>query len=345
MKQNTESDFSDNTVSYETELKTPFDESIILKDTQAVTETDFLYKFSDLFDERDSSSGEEREHIETNTQDTANFLCDLNILFNDSDPSSKQEKTFENSLESANVLYTFNDLFDEPESSSLIPKSEGKQTNKNSNLHTVDTEDEDNYFRLFDDSSSSEDEDDDFLATLFDDKDSSYRPVNRQQDYHQSNKTFENNTKQTSKQDTCKVSVNTLGCTHLENAPSNSDKPEMVDKMETKPLVKRSDSEIDWCVICMDGFSKPKILHKCSHKFCEDCINQYFKVRPQCPVCFVAYGVITGNQPKSGNMSHTVNNRLKLPGYESHKTIVVYYSFPDGIQTVSTIFFIIFFEL
>lgn len=107
----------------------------------------------------------------------------------------------------------------------------------------------------------------------------------------------------------------------------------MMGGTESRQFVKRSDSEIDWCVICMDKFNNPKILHKCSHQFCGDCITDYFKVRPQCPVCFVVYGVIEGNQPRDGTMTHTINNRLKLPGYEQNKTIIVYYDFPDGVQT------------
>lgn len=90
-------------------------------------------------------------------------------------------------------------------------------------------------------------------------------------------------------------------------------------------------SRDDYCCICMDIHTNPKTLHKCSHKFCTHCIDEHFKVRPVCPLCFVAYGVITGNQPE-GSMHHTVSP-IRLPGYEDSNTIVIHYSFIDGIQT------------
>ena len=145
----------------------------------------------------------------------------------------------------------------------------------------------------------------------------------------------------TTKTDSIKETVN-ICKTNPDNTSSKETDSEILESWfeaimestQSKQFVKRSDSEIDWCVICMDNFSNPRILHKCSHQFCGDCITAYFKVRPQCPVCFVVYGVIEGNQPRDGTMSHSVNNRLKLPGYDNHKTIVVYYEFPDGVQTV-----------
>ncbi|KAL4232000.1 E3 ubiquitin-protein ligase dtx3l [Mactra antiquata] len=87
----------------------------------------------------------------------------------------------------------------------------------------------------------------------------------------------------------------------------------------------------NFCCICMDEQTNSKTLHKCSHSFCTDCIDTAFNNKPECPVCFVAYGIITGNQP-AGYMSDSIS-KIKLPGYESTNTIVVYYRFPDGTQT------------
>lgn len=92
----------------------------------------------------------------------------------------------------------------------------------------------------------------------------------------------------------------------------------------------------DFCSICRDSHTNPKTLKKCSHSFCTDCIDEYFKIKPECPNCFVAYGVITGNQPE-GYMSDSIS-KIKLPGYEQYNTIVVSYSFSDGTQTVSFVF-------
>jgi hypothetical protein len=89
----------------------------------------------------------------------------------------------------------------------------------------------------------------------------------------------------------------------------------------------------DYCAICMDSHREPKTLKKCSHSFCTDCIEEHFKTRPVCPVCFAPYGVITGNMPE-GYMSDYVSAKTKLPGYEEYSTIVVSYSFCDGTQTV-----------
>ncbi|XP_060557380.1 uncharacterized protein LOC132717825 [Ruditapes philippinarum] len=87
----------------------------------------------------------------------------------------------------------------------------------------------------------------------------------------------------------------------------------------------------DFCSICRDSHTNPKTLKKCSHSFCTDCIDEYFKIKPECPNCFVAYGVIKGNQPE-GYMSDSIS-KVKLPGYEQYNTIVVSYGFSDGTQT------------
>ena len=89
----------------------------------------------------------------------------------------------------------------------------------------------------------------------------------------------------------------------------------------------------DLCPVCLEMPDKPKTLPTCKHKFCEACINKCFAQKRECPLCRTVYGMLQGNQPKSGTMHSTVCSTF-LPGY-SCRTIVIEYSFPDGIQTVS----------
>ena len=89
----------------------------------------------------------------------------------------------------------------------------------------------------------------------------------------------------------------------------------------------------DPCPICLEMPVKPKILGNCEHKFCEVCINKCFDHKRECPVCRTVYGMLQGNQPKSGTM-HSTTCGTALPGYTC-RTIVIEYSFPDGTQTVS----------
>ena len=96
----------------------------------------------------------------------------------------------------------------------------------------------------------------------------------------------------------------------------------------------KTEEEEDFCCICRDKHDNPKVLEKCSHKFCTPCIDTYFKIKPVCPQCFVAYGIIKGNQP-NGYMHDKISNKVHLPGYTEFDTIIISYSFGDGIQTVS----------
>jgi len=113
--------------------------------------------------------------------------------------------------------------------------------------------------------------------------------------------------------------------------PQNS----TVEEKEEKPTdaIVKIDHE-NRCSICLDDFVEPKTLDLCSHKFCTTCIDEYFRVKPQCPCCFVIYGEIRGDQPDDGNM-YIRKTRHRLPGFKetSTGTIEVYYQFPDGIQT------------
>ncbi|KAL5021300.1 hypothetical protein ScPMuIL_000455 [Solemya velum] len=91
------------------------------------------------------------------------------------------------------------------------------------------------------------------------------------------------------------------------------------------------DSDEDHCIICMSECSNPKKLEKCGHVFCQDCITQHFKYKHACPLCGLAYGEIVGDQPEGYMSSHI--SKTKLPGYEEYNSIVVSYSFFDGIQS------------
>lgn len=72
---------------------------------------------------------------------------------------------------------------------------------------------------------------------------------------------------------------------------------------------------------------------ECGHKFCHDCIDDYFaKVKKVCPICQRVYAVIDGTQPAGGTMKCKVLN-MSLPGYESVGTIEIVYSIPSGVQT------------
>ncbi|XP_022287018.2 putative E3 ubiquitin-protein ligase DTX3 [Crassostrea virginica] len=89
--------------------------------------------------------------------------------------------------------------------------------------------------------------------------------------------------------------------------------------------------EISECVICMDNVQNKKTLEKCSHEFCKDCIDSHFKYKPQCPICFTAYGIVRGTQP-DGYMEIKRDKRQKVPGFTEVGFIRVYYSFSDGTQ-------------
>ncbi|XP_041362741.1 uncharacterized protein LOC121378571 isoform X2 [Gigantopelta aegis] len=90
------------------------------------------------------------------------------------------------------------------------------------------------------------------------------------------------------------------------------------------------DSSSEQCPICMDVIKRPKELSKCGHTFCDPCISASFKHKPVCPVCNTIYGVVTGDQP-DGRMA-VERSRKRLPGHEDCGTIIITYSFYDGVQ-------------
>ncbi|XP_051534722.1 E3 ubiquitin-protein ligase DTX3L-like [Myxocyprinus asiaticus] len=87
------------------------------------------------------------------------------------------------------------------------------------------------------------------------------------------------------------------------------------------------------CPICLDTIKKLecKVLPKCKHCFCNDCLKRAFQLKPACPICGEIYGDLTGTQPKRGTMTVTKDNS-SLPGYEKYGTIVINYYLPSGLQ-------------
>lgn len=95
------------------------------------------------------------------------------------------------------------------------------------------------------------------------------------------------------------------------------------------------------CPICVSSLVKKNAvkLSKCRHTFCKECIMRWFKTRPTCPICTMAYGLITGMQPLG-----TMNVRIlpagspeELQGYPNTEIIQIFYNFPSGIQVIYSV--------
>ncbi|KAM3917001.1 E3 ubiquitin-protein ligase DTX3L, partial [Leptodactylus fuscus] len=113
-----------------------------------------------------------------------------------------------------------------------------------------------------------------------------------------------------------------------EAAASGGDTEEPMDT--SKAPDKKTRAEEETCPICLDQVKNKKVLPKCKHEFCADCLQQCLAVKPVCPVCAVPYGVVIGNQP-DGTMTHTTCGQ-SLPGYPECGTIQITYSIPGGVQ-------------
>ncbi|XP_016332873.1 probable E3 ubiquitin-protein ligase DTX2 [Sinocyclocheilus anshuiensis] len=87
------------------------------------------------------------------------------------------------------------------------------------------------------------------------------------------------------------------------------------------------------CPICLETLkiSECTVLSKCKHRFCKDCLERAFHVKPTCPICGEIYGNLTGTQPKGGTMTVS-SDRSSLPGYERYGTIIISYHIPSGYQ-------------
>ncbi|XP_024401664.1 uncharacterized protein [Physcomitrium patens] len=112
---------------------------------------------------------------------------------------------------------------------------------------------------------------------------------------------------------------------------------EAYDPADLHPYVENSDcNECPICVMDLRG-RNAAMLAKCRHLFCKDCIIRWFETRPTCPICNMAYGVITGTQP-DGTMSVRIIRAGSpefasgLEGFPGVDVIVIQYNFPSGIQ-------------
>jgi hypothetical protein len=90
----------------------------------------------------------------------------------------------------------------------------------------------------------------------------------------------------------------------------------------------KNDSRL--CEICFSD-EKSKKLNKCVHEFCSDCFDKIMNDLKKCPFCQTMYGVLKGDQPKNGKMSHQLISGY-LPGYNDCNIICINYSIPSGIQ-------------
>lgn len=46
------------------------------------------------------------------------------------------------------------------------------------------------------------------------------------------------------------------------------------------------------CIICLDEMTKPVAFTKCHHCFCEECIFEYFTMKPACPLQYCIWGTV-----------------------------------------------------
>ena len=113
---------------------------------------------------------------------------------------------------------------------------------------------------------------------------------------------------------------------------TDHDTEKAVPSKQQKYVENTLQSEDQKCMICFQTITEPKTLG-CSHTFCQDCIQHMFsRYQPKCPCCGRLYGVCRGNQPDGKMKTEKLN--CSLPGYEGHKTIVINYDIPGGIQGV-----------
>lgn len=119
---------------------------------------------------------------------------------------------------------------------------------------------------------------------------------------------------------------------------------------DLQPYVESSDDND--CPICVMNLREKNavMLAKCRHVFCKECIMRWFETRPTCPVCTMAYGVITGIQP-NGTMSVRIipvgsaGFGSGLEGFPDVDIIQIQYNFPSGIQVIFLLLFLTFFCL
>ncbi|XP_067666967.1 uncharacterized protein [Haliotis asinina] len=138
------------------------------------------------------------------------------------------------------------------------------------------------------------------------------------------------------------INTSLLGCRGQYNQfDEHSSSAEDEDKLDERNIVspekqpepEETDVEEEICPICMDVIQNSKILDKCGHKFCKECIDDSFRsYKPVCPSCLTVYDIIRGNMPQ-GTMSMHKASFPSLPGYEGSGIITIQYHFPSGTQT------------
>ena len=126
-----------------------------------------------------------------------------------------------------------------------------------------------------------------------------------------------------------------LPSTSSDDSENDAKRQSSADDLDDERDVKVGVQEQKTCVICLDEVpkdpSKAKVLNKCGHEFCKDCIDGYFaSAKKSCPVCNTVYGISDGTQP-DGNMTVRVVSQ-SLPGYPGTKTIEINYSISSGVQ-------------
>ncbi|XP_073502234.1 E3 ubiquitin-protein ligase DTX3L-like [Phyllobates terribilis] len=109
-------------------------------------------------------------------------------------------------------------------------------------------------------------------------------------------------------------------------AASGRDVEEVMDI--SNPPATKARGEEDRCPVCLDQMTNKKVLPKCKHEFCADCLQKCLDMKPVCPVCCVP--VVIGNQP-DGTMKDTTSAQ-SLAGYPGCGTIQIQYDIPGGIQ-------------
>jgi deltex-like protein len=143
---------------------------------------------------------------------------------------------------------------------------------------------------------------------------------------------YENNKK------SCLLFHNDIDYNQIDDV-SNEDQElnESINKMEINDstdkdneIKNKNEKKDNLCEICYE-FDKEIKLNKCEHSFCKNCHDKIMKTNPKCPFCQTIYGILTGNQPKNGRMSHALISD-NLPGYSNCNTIQINYQIPNGIQ-------------
>mmetsp|Transcript_12094 Transcript_12094/g.25764 ORF Transcript_12094/g.25764 Transcript_12094/m.25764 type:complete len:598 (-) Transcript_12094:420-2213(-) len=121
----------------------------------------------------------------------------------------------------------------------------------------------------------------------------------------------------------------TAATTLIYTAPQHLTSGIPADALGVPPITCDMDND---CVICHDHLkASPAVaLSVCGHVFHEDCIQQAFRSKPQCPVCRVSIGKPQGKSP-SGTMTTTISP-THCSGYFNVDSIIITYNIPRGKQ-------------